>query len=448
MDIGILNIGDELLAGKIVNTNQHDIATLVTPLGHRVAYGLVVGDSGPAIATALEATLGIPSHAARTAKEPSRPADLSTADRTAAHPAIPAVWPAVDVLILTGGLGPTRDDITRDAVAAWLGVGVVEHPLALEWLSAFLGRPAQDLPPGQRVQASAPAGAEPLRNPAGTACGFRFRAGRTEVYAFPGVPKELKAMAALHLLPSLSGDRVFLARGLWTWGWSEGAQREALASVRIPDPFLFSSLPGEKGVRISLQAAVPSPEADHRQAELDLAWSAIVAAIPSEHIVDPQGLSLPEIVLALLKSRGETVAVAESCTGGGLAYLLTEQPGSSAAFDRGFLTYANKAKIDLLGVPADLLEAHGAVSEETALAMALGCRERSGATYACAITGIAGPDGGTADKPVGTVWISVVSRVASHARCFHFRGDRQTVRQRSAYSALNQLRLFIQGKLL
>lgn len=422
MDIGILNIGDELLAGKILNTNQQDIALLATPLGHRVVYGLVVGDDRQAIRSALDAALP-------------------------AAGAGPASRPPVDVLVLTGGLGPTLDDLTREVVAAWLGVPVAEDPQGLLWLSEFLGKPAADLPPGQRLQASVPGGTEPLRNPAGTACGFRFRAGGAWVYAFPGVPKELRAMAALHLLPTLSRDRVFLSRGLWTWGWSEGSQREALAGLRIPEPFRFSSLPGERGVRISVEASVPLAEQDMRRADLEQAWSTLVSAVPAELLVDAGGLSLPEAVFSLLKARGETLSVAESCTGGGLAHLLTETPGSSAVFSRGFVTYANDAKMDLLGVPKATLEAFGAVSEETALAMASGCRERSGTDYACAITGIAGPDGGSPEKPVGTVWISVASRQARHARRFQFRGDRQSIRQRSAYAALNQIRLFIQGKL-
>jgi PncC family amidohydrolase len=155
------------------------------------------------------------------------------------------------------------------------------------------------------------------------------------------------------------------------------------------------------------------------------------------------GLSLPEAVFELLRARKETLSVAESCTGGGLGALITEIPGSSAVFERGYLTYSNPAKTDLLGVPGEVLGAYGAVSEETALAMAQGCLERSGATYACAITGIAGPDGGTPEKPVGTVWIAVASRAARHARRFHFRGDRQNVRRASALAALNQIRLFL-----
>jgi nicotinamide-nucleotide amidase len=430
MDIAILNIGDELLAGKILNTNQFDIARKVTPLGHRVTMALVVGDDERAIGQALESILGR--------------ADAPRPDGS-----------APDILILTGGLGPTLDDLTRQAVADWLGVEVGESPEALAWLADFLRKPIGEIPPGQRLQASVPAGTDPLRNPAGTACGFRFAAGSTRVFAFPGVPAELDAMADLHLLPNLLADRVFLQKGLWTWGWSEGDQRQALEGLALPEGFHFSSLPGDRGVRLSLSGAFPVSEMAAREAALEAAWKALTAVIPPECLVDLGGLDLPSTVFALLRERHAILSVAESCTGGGLGALLTETPGSSAVFEMGFLTYSNQAKIDLLGVPSEVLEAHGAVSEETALAMARGCLERSGASYACSITGIAGPDGGTPDKPVGTVWIAVAGAASSmpsglaeaHARRFRFRGDRHTVRRRSALSALNLIRLFIQERI-
>jgi PncC family amidohydrolase len=263
-------------------------------------------------------------------------------------------------------------------------------------------------------------------------------------------------MAKEHLLPALVGDKVLLQKGVWTWNWSEGAQRDALQNLAFPASYQFSSLPGERGVRLSLQTLVPKAEASLKQTEFDSAWQAILAAIPAESLVHPEGLSLPETVQELLLARKATVSVAESCTGGGLGQLLTDTAGSSAVFHRGFLTYSNQAKVDLLGVPEDILKSHGAVSEETAKAMVSGCLERSGSTYACAITGIAGPEGGTADKPVGTVWIAIAHRDSSapsgspiriHARRFQFRGDRHAVRQRSAFMALNQIRLLIQGRL-
>ena len=418
MRIGVINIGDELLGGKILNTNQFDLSRILAPLGHDLAFSLVVGDEVSAIGRALDLAAG-----------PHSPAPIG-------------------LLILTGGLGPTRDDLTRQAAAAWLGKPLVESPEALGWLGEFLGRrPEATLADGQRSQACIPEGTRPLRNPAGTACGFAFDARGIPAYAFPGVPAELDAMVRLHVLPGLAGDSVLLERKVWTWGWSEGAQREAFAALTWPDGFRFSSLPRERGVHLGLSVLCAPAECGRRAIELEAAWDALLSAIPPEALVDAGGLALPEAVLALFQARGATVSVAESCTGGGLGFLLTETPGSSEVFRQGFLTYSNQSKVDLLGVDAALLKAHGAVSEATALAMAQGCREKSGADFAVAITGVAGPGGGTPEKPVGTVWIGVTSKDRSYAQLVKLRGDRNTIRWRSAYSALNQLRLFIKGQL-
>lgn len=417
MRIGIVNIGDELLGGKILNSNQFDLARILAPLGHDIAWNLVLPDDTARIARALEQHLG------------------------------PEADDRPGMLILTGGLGPTQDDLTREAVAGWLGVSLVESPEALAWLGEFLGRADAAVAPGQRAQASVPAGTRPLRNPAGTACGFAFVSGGVPVYAFPGVPAELDAMVRLHLLPGLQGDALLLERAAWTWGWSESAQRQAFAAVGWPGTFRFSSLPGERGVRLTLSRLCAPSERERASAELDERWQALLAAIPREALVDVGGAALPEAVVQALKAKGAVVSVAESCTGGGLGFLLTETSGSSDVFRQGYLTYSNQAKTDLLGVDPAILDSLGAVSEATALAMARGCLERSGADYAVGITGIAGPGGGTLEKPVGTVWIAVASRDRVHARLFKMRGGRNAIRWRSAYAALNQLRLLISGQL-
>lgn len=417
MHIGVINIGDELLAGKILNTNQFDLARILAPLGHALAFALVVGDDEAAIGRALD-----------------RASD-------------PQAFGPVDALFLTGGLGPTRDDLTRQAVASWLGRPLVESPEALAWLGEFLGRPESAMASGQRGQASVPGETRALRNPAGTACGFAFEARGIPAFAFPGVPAELDAMVRLHVVPMLAKDSVLLEKKAWTWGWSESAQREAFASVALPPAFRFSSLPQDRGVVISLSSLCAASERDRLAAELETHWRSLLAAVPPESLVDAGGTALPETVVNLLKARGATVSVAESCTGGGLGFLLTETAGSSDVFRQGYLTYSNQAKTDLLGVDPALLAAHGAVSEEVGLAMARGCRERSGADYGVGITGVAGPGGGTPEKPVGTVWIGVAYKERAHARLVKLRGDRNTIRWRSAYWALNQLRLLITGQL-
>jgi PncC family amidohydrolase len=201
-------------------------------------------------------------------------------------------------------------------------------------------------------------------------------------------------------------------------------------------------------VHLGLSVLCSPAEREQRAAELDAAWASMLAAIPRESLVDAGGLSLPEAVVSALKAKGATVSVAESCTGGGLGFLITETSGSSEVFRQGYLTYSNQAKTDLLGVDPAILAAHGAVSEATALAMARGCRERSGADFAAAVTGVAGPTGGTPEKSVGTVWIAVASKERAHARLVKLRGDRNSIRWRSAYWALNQLRLLISGQLV
>lgn len=424
MRIGVINIGDELLGGKILNTNQFDLSRIVSPLGHAVAFSLVVADDEADIGRALDLAAG----------------------RHAPSPA--------DLLILTGGLGPTRDDLTRQAVAAWSGKPLRESPEALAWLEEFLGglhafagRPKPMLAEGQRNQAFVPDGTRPLRNPAGTACGFAFEVNGIPAYSFPGVPAELDAMFRLHVLPGLAGDSILLEKKAWTWAWSEGAQREAFASLALPAGFRFSSLPQERGVHLGLSVLCAPAERERRAAELETAWASMLTAIPPEALVDAGGLSLPEAVVAALKTKGATVSVAESCTGGGLGFLITETSGSSEVFRQGYLTYSNQAKTDMLGVDSALLASHGAVSEATALAMARGCQERSGADFAVAVTGVAGPTGGTPEKPVGTVWIAVACKERVHARLVKLRGDRNSIRWRSAYWALNQLRLLITGQL-
>src|SRR5690606_36287774 len=189
-------------------------------------------------------------------------------------------------------------------------------------------------------------------------CGFRFEAGGIPAYAFPGVPFELEVMVKAHLLPLLAGDCVLLEKTLWTWGWSEGAQNQALSGLALPASFRYSSLPGQRGVRLTVSCLCPPSERDAHAAELDVFWRSMIAAVPPEAIVDSEGATLPEAVQKRLAAQAATVSVAESCTGGGLGFLLTESPGSSEFFRQGFLTYSNQAKIELLGLAPDLLERH------------------------------------------------------------------------------------------
>lgn len=421
MRIGLLHIGDELLAGKTLNTNTRDLALRLADLGHSPAFSITIPDGVEILAGLLREHLD----------------------------GEPAALPRCDMLILSGGLGPTHDDLTRDALAVYLESPLEVNEQAMEWLAEFLDVPADAIPEGQALQTLVPRGVIPLRNPAGTACGLRFnRAGAKgddcAVFAFPGVPSEFRALFDAYCRPLLTrGETRLLRRRALTFGLPESRQRDLLRGFAPPAPFRFSSLPSEKGVTLALEAFVPETEADAHAARLDAAWNDLLARLPPECVVERNGSPLPETVLRLLRERKATVSIAESCTAGAVGFLLTETPGSSEVFERGFLTYSDSAKGDLLGVPRDVLNRHGAVSEETARAMARGCRAAADSRYALAVTGIAGPDGGTPDKPIGLVYIAAVGPKGEECARFQFRGDRNSIRWKSAFSALNLLRLLI-----
>jgi nicotinamide-nucleotide amidase len=422
MRIGILNIGDEVLDGRILNTNHHAMARFAKARGHEIGFACVLGDD-ISVLTAWLQNASIPN---------------------------PSSLPAVDLLLVSGGLGPTVDDLTREAFARALKVPLEENTEAMQQLADFLHRSVEELPEGQKVQALLPLGVRRLLNPTGTACGVVGVLGSVRVLVFPGVPREVTAMLDLLAAPLLeiSGTQR-LRREAWTFGLSESQQRECFKSIFIPEVFRFSSLPQWSGVWLSLEAVLTPDQVaagDRAQKKFEKVWDSLLERIPESCLVDKQGLSLVHKVHALLLEKKAKVSVAESCTGGTLGHLITGTPGSSALFDEGYLTYANQAKINLLGVPESLLQNHGAVSEEVAFAMAEGARKRSGSDYALSVTGIAGPDGGTEEKPVGTVWVGIAGPQGTHTQILRLRGDRDTIRWRAAYSALNVLRLTLLEK--
>jgi nicotinamide-nucleotide amidase len=422
MRVGLINIGDELLAGKILNTNARDLALWLSGLGHELAFALTLPDDVRVLVNTLQRIV----------------------DETPRLPVFPSAgsspMASLDMLILSGGLGPTRDDLTREGLASYLQAPLESNPQAAAWLGEFLARPLHADDP----QIQVPRGVIPLRNPAGTACGLRFDKSGCSLFAFPGVPREFRALFDLHCRPLLErGDARLLRRSLVTFGLGETRQRELLAPLAIPAPFRFSSLPSESEVVISIEGFADGGAIDAQESILDETWRRLISLLPEESIVDPGGGSLTETVFRLLSERGATVTVAESCTGGAVGHLLTEAPGSSAVFREGYLTYSNEAKTRLLGVPEGLLREHGAVSEAVALAMARGARAAAGSDYAVAVTGIAGPGGGSDEKPVGLVYIAVCWDSGEECARFVFAGNRETVRRRSSRAALNTLRLLI-----
>jgi len=419
MKVGLLNIGDELLAGKILNTNARDLALWLSSLGHELKFAVTLPDDLAAINETLRYVI-------EGSRLPVFPSSISNT--------------VVDMLIVSGGLGPTQDDLTREALAQFLGTSLEPHPEALEWLRAFLTRPVEPSDP----QVLVPVGAVALRNPAGTACGIRIDKNDCALFAFPGVPREFKALFDLYCRPMLERrGAVHLRRSLITFGLGETRQRELLRDFAVPAPFRFSSLPAESEVTISIEGFAEAHDLAAQEAVLDKTWQTLISLLPPETIVDKGGASLTATVFRLLSEAGATVTVAESCTGGAVGHLLTEVPGSSAVFREGYLTYSNEAKAKLLGVPESLLREHGAVSEPVARAMARGARAAAGADYAISVTGIAGPDGGSPEKPVGLVYIAVEGASGAECARFTFTGNREMVRKRSSRAALNQLRLLI-----
>lgn len=403
MNVRLIAIGDELLTGRTSDTNS---TAVQRALGVPADGIQVVGDQQPAIVAALAAT---------------SPGDL---------------------VMVSGGLGSTGDDLTREAVAAWAGVPLdVDSALAAELAERYRQR-GFALCAASLKQAEIPRGLAPVRNPVGSAPGLVGELGGRWLAVLPGVPAELKGLLPLvrERLVALGVLPVPPAARLW-----RVAQMAEMPLARLCEPVRERHLDlgwswwiVDWGVDVQISGGV------HAAAALDDA-ARDLDAILGERVYAREMVSLPRVVLDLLVARGRTLAVAESCTGGLLGAAITGEAGSSAAFVGGLLTYANAAKRDLAGVADDLLERHGAVSREVAAAMAFGARERMGADHALAITGIAGPAGGTAAKPVGTTWIAVAGPDGVDAGCYRFTADRTRNRTLAVNAALDALRRSLTG---
>lgn len=377
MRIDLINTGTELLLGQTLNTHAHWLGGEMFQLGLRIQRQVCIPD-GEEIRLALLESI-----------------------------------PRSDVILVTGGLGPTSDDITREITAALLGLPLEQDAGVLESIRARLARRHRELNANSYRQAQVPRGARVLPNAFGTAPGLHFPPQRgvidgvaqtPHIFLLPGPPHELKPMWTDQVLPLLRGMLGAAPpelRNFKLFGLGEAQVAEMLEAPLLATGIVelgYCVCPGEVILR-----AIGAPAA------LD-ACGALVRGAFGDRLFAEDDESMEEVVVRLLGVRGQTVATAESCTGGLIAHRLTNVPGASAVFGWGFVTYANEAKAGAIGVPADLLAAHGAVSEEVVRAMAEGALRVSGADHALAVTGIAGPGGGTPDKPVGTVWIGLASR--------------------------------------
>jgi nicotinamide-nucleotide amidase len=356
-----------------------------------------------------------------------------------------------DVIVVTGGLGPTQDDLTREALAAVSGVGLVEDPGSLAEIAALFARRNREMPERNRVQALRPATASPLTNTCGTAPGLWMEVGASLFIALPGVPREMKAMFEAEAVPRLratgrAGSRVIAHRVVNLFGRGESEiEAEAMdltARGHVPEVGITAS-DATISFRISADGA---SEAD-ALAAMDDTVAVIRTRFGPFVLGEGEGFDVPQALAEALRNAGRTLALAESCTGGLAAARLTAVPGVSAVFRGGVVTYSNEAKSALLGVPAGLIATHGAVSAEVAQAMAVGARERLGADLAVSVTGIAGPDGGTAEKPVGLVYLGLATAGAVASRRLELGPEqpRLVIQSRAAKHALNWARLTLIG---
>jgi nicotinamide-nucleotide amidase len=409
--VATLSIGDELLTGEVVDSNAARIARELYAVGVPVRRHLTVGDREDAIAMALQ-------------------------ELASGH----------DAVIITGGLGPTDDDLTARAAARAIGCRLVVHEDALAHLRTFAGRIGETLHPLNDRQALLPAKATVLPNLCGTASGFVAVLGTARLFFLPGVPREMAAMLVNEALPRLlalwGNHGAVASRTLRTFGLPEADLDARLQGVLSPEGGVTLAYGVEfPDVLIRLRGTGSTPAAVE---ESLVAATLAVSRELRELLVSSDGRSVEAVVAGILSSQGMTLAVAESCTGGLIAKMLTDQAGSSAYFREGLVTYADEAKARLLGVPAELLATQGAVSAEVARAMAVGLLQRATVDLALATTGIAGPTGGSAAKPVGTVFIALASRSATWVKQYRLNGDRDEVRRLTAATTLDWLRRYLE----
>jgi len=403
MRVEIITIGDEILYGHTVDTNSAHIGRRLAEIGVELEWITSVGDAPDRIRRAFE----------------------TAAERS-------------DAVIVTGGLGPTHDDVTRDVFSTFCGRELVPDEAILEQIRERFRRRGMEMPESNRSQAMIVEGASIIENKWGTAPGTHLEQDGVHFFLLPGVPREMEGMMAEYVLPALAqrtAGRIIRHLTLRTTGVSESALYDRLSEIEGLDALAF--LPGLSGVDMRITVREEDEKAAQRKVE---AMAEAIRARVGEHIYTTGDEALEEIIGRELKRRGWRIAVAESCTGGLIGARLTNVSGSSAYFDRSLVTYSNESKIELLGIPAVTIEQYGAVSDQTARAMAEGVRGRAGVEVGLSVTGIAGPTGGTPEKPVGQVYIGLSTPAETTVREFRFTGNRATNRERTAQAALEMVR--------
>ncbi len=410
MNVVILSVGDELIVGQTVDTNSAWLSTRLISHGCLPLYHKTTGDDLNAIVDALHEASG-----------------------------------KADLIVVTGGLGPTEDDLTRQALAKALNQPLVLDELSLRTIEGYFRSIGRDMPIANRIQAMYPQGGKVLPNPWGTAPGIHAQLAGASVYAFPGVPREMHNMFEKYISPGLTQatGKFIVTESVTTFGAGESSIAQILGELmdRSRNPVVGTTVSaGEVTVRVR------SDFSSHAEALRECVTT--VAEIErrlGNWVVGTGGVSLVEATMQIARQAGVRLAVAESCTGGLLSKLITDIPGASDVFIGGWVTYSNDLKIKELMVDAGLLARDGAVSEAVSMAMAEGALKKSGADYALSLTGIAGPSGGSDGKPVGSLWMTMAFRhhgvVCTKSEHCLFPGDRDMIRLRAAKTAINCLRL-------
>ena len=406
MNVELVNTGSELMLGRVLNTHQQWLCRRLADLGHVVTRQVAIADTGSEIQTAVREALG-----------------------------------RADLVITTGGLGPTSDDLTRELIAELLGKKLVENKEVLAHVENFFAKRGRPRPAKTSVETFVPEGAIVFLNATGTAPGLAMEIpGSKWLMMLPGPPRELRPMFDTFVVPLLKrkfAGEIFVCRTLLTTGIGESRVQEMVETdlqplVRRGLEIGYCARPGAVDVRLVASGAT----ADKLVGEAE----AVVQRILGENIFGRDDEEIEQVVVKLLAQKKKTLALAESCTGGLIANRITDVPGASEIFLGGVVSYANAAKGKFLGVRAETLRQHGAVSEAVAREMALGAREKFGSDFAIAVTGIAGPAGGTAEKPVGTVFIVLASADGVEVKKFLNVWERATFKQVTATQALEWLR--------
>jgi len=414
MNSALITIGDEILIGQVIDTNVVWISKALNSLGVTVGEMVTVSDEPGQIRATLDRYLGI-----------------------------------YDLVIMTGGLGPTKDDLTKQTLADYFHSPMKEVKEVRERIESYFKKMGRTLIESNLRQAEVPEACIPLRNNHGTAPGMWFEQNGSILVSLPGVPYEMKGLMEDEVLPRIR-ERVVVPKVVHRTIMTQGVPESYLAELlkewesALPDCVKLAYLPRPGIVRLRLSVS-GSCAAQSREMLEDLEGK-LLKIIP-QHVFGYDDMQLEESLGLLLKEKGVRVATAESCTGGNIARLLTSVPGSSAYFQGSVVAYQNEVKSGVLGIEEALINSHGAVSEEVVLAMATGVRKKLNAQASIAVSGIAGPDGGTEEKPVGTTWIAVSYADKTHAHKFNFWGTRDRVIDQASNSAMQLLRRLILGVL-